>query len=323
MTLSDHLTKELASFQTDVPQRDTVLNILAIDDDRVILMYLEALIIALGHQVVSKSDAVSGMDYLQQNPGKIDIILMDREMPIMDGLTAVHKIKERSDWRHIPIIMITAADQKQHIQQGLAAGVFHYLTKPVEEGILKSVLTAAVREATYTRQLMRELKQHKLSFDLIDTIKIHFQTTQQAEALAGFVANCFKDPERVVTGLAELMINAIEHGNLGIGYDKKTELVATGTWQAELQRRLLIPGNDKKHAEIVLSRKDQGTYVIITDEGAGFDWKRYLRVDPSRSSDNHGRGIALASMRSFDKLTFNEKGNQVVAFVHDKEPLKW
>ena len=64
-------------------------------------------------------------------------------------------------------------------------------------------------------------------------------------------------------------------------------------------------------------------YVVITDQGDGFDWKKFMRIDPSRAGDNHGRGIAQANATSFDKLTYNDKGNQVIAFVGLEKQLEW
>ncbi|RLA05080.1 MAG: hypothetical protein DRQ54_08665 [Gammaproteobacteria bacterium] len=55
---------------------------------------------------------------------------------------------------------------------------------------------------------------------------------------------------------------------------------------------------------------------MITDDGTGFDWHRYLEIEPERGSDSHGRGIALARMISFSKLEYMGNGNQVLATVN-------
>lgn len=48
-----------------------------------------------------------------------------------------------------------------------------------------------------------------------------------------------------------------------------------------------------------------------------------MTIEPARAGDNHGRGIAQACATSFDKLTYNEVGNQVVAFVGETPFLEW
>lgn len=74
---------------------------------------------------------------------------------------------------------------------------------------------------------------------------------------------------------------------------------------------------------IPITRKDKGVYVVITDQGKGFEWKRYLNIDPSRAGDNHGRGMAQANTLSFDRLTYNADGNQAIAYVGGRRELQW
>ena len=121
--------------------------------------------------------------------------------------------------------------------------------------MLRSVLSAAVREAQQTKTLAEELGKHRASFDLIQTCKFTFRTLAEAESLAAFMANCFPEPERVLPGLGELLVNAIEHGNLGIGYEKKTELVELGIWRSEIERMQNLPENIMKYAFATIAHK--------------------------------------------------------------------
>ncbi len=303
--------------------RDRPLTILAVEDDRLERAFLAEQIKELGHVMREAVNGEEALNILHQNRDKIDVVLMDRMMPVMDGLTAVHLMKEDADLRKIPVIMVTAATGTRQIQEGLEAGVFYYLTKPVNEDVMRSVLMAATREARQARTLNDELKRHRLSFNLIHTCKFHFRTVQEAESLAAFSAHCFPDPERVLPGLAELLVNAIEHGNLEIGYERKSQLLDAGTWSAELERRATLDSYRDRAAELIITHKDDGFYAIITDSGQGFDWRRYMTIDPARAGDNHGRGIAQANAMSFDKLTYNEQGNQVVGFVGSTPQLEW
>lgn len=299
------------------------MRILAVEDDELSMAFLEAQILELGHEILKAENGRVALDVLAEKGQGIDVVLMDREMPVMDGLTAVKRIKDSPELRKIPVIMVTGADSSDEMRQGMDAGVFYYLTKPVGEDMLRSVLFAAVREAQQSKTLMLELGKHKASFDLIDTCKFKFQTIADAESLAAFIANCFPDPERVLPGLGELLINAIEHGNLGIGYAKKTELVDEGTWRSEVDRLQTLPQHEGKYATATIAHKADGTYVVIEDEGAGFDWKSFMNIDPSRAGDNHGRGIAQANTMSFDRLSYSEEGNRVVAFVGKDKQIDW
>lgn len=299
------------------------VNILAVEDDALGMEFLVSQIEELGHTVMRAEDGQNALEVLAGHKAAIDVVLMDREMPVMDGLTAVRRMKSNRNLRNIPVVMVTGADDSEDMKEGLDAGVFYYLTKPVEADMLRSVLAAAVREARQTRVLAEELGKHRASFDLIETCKFKFRTLAEAESLAAFMANCFEDSERVIAGLGELLINAIEHGNLGIGYERKTELIEAGIWRAEVDRLQQAPEHIDKVATATIAHKEQGTYVVVQDQGKGFEWQKYMRIDPVRAGDNHGRGIAQANSISFDKLTYNELGNQVVAFTNHGNRLEW
>ncbi|MBF0530659.1 MAG: ATP-binding protein, partial [Deltaproteobacteria bacterium] len=119
------------------------------------------------------------------------------------------------------------------------------------------------------------------------------------------------DPGRTVTGLQELLINAVEHGNLGITYAEKTKLVIEGTWITEVKRRLSMDCYRQRSAVVEFERHPTELVLTIRDEGFGFDYQCYLNFDPERVLDPNGRGIALARMVSFDELEYQGMGNTV------------
>ncbi|MCE7887597.1 MAG: response regulator [Alphaproteobacteria bacterium PRO2] len=303
--------------------KDRPLTILAVEDDRMERAFLGEQIRQMGHMMEEAADGQQALEILRRAKGEIDVVLMDRLMPVMDGLSAVRLIKDDPSLRKIPVIMVTGASTTKQMQEGLEAGVFYYLAKPVNEDVLRSVLLAATREAQQNRVLSEELKRHRTSFNLIQTCKFTFRTLTEAECLAAFTAHCFPDPERVLLGLSELLTNAVEHGNLEIGYERKSQLLDNGTWLAEIERRQQLEPYQNRAAELIITRKDDGFYAIITDQGNGFNWKRYMTIEPARAGDNHGRGIAQANAVSFDKLTYNQQGNQAIAFVGGSPQLEW
>ena len=110
-------------------------------------------------------------------------------------------------------------------------------------------------------------------------------------------------------GLFELMVNAIEHGNLGITYRDTSRFLEEGIHRAEIDRRLGLPENRNKHATVELRRDGERLELRILDCGPGFDYRKYLTVDPRRLFDAHGRGILLAG-NVFD-LEYIDPGNEV------------
>lgn len=296
---------------------------LVVDDDRSMCLMLQSQLEELGYVVTCLHDGQSALDVLNQNPDAFDIILLDRQMPGMDGMEVIKHIKRNEALKDLLIIMQTGSDQPEQIKEGIDAGVFYYLTKPIDEDVLNSVLSAAAREAKQKNTLNSELQQHKHSFSLIKRCDFTFKTLNEAESLACFIANCYPNPKRVVSGLAELLVNAVEHGNLAISYDEKSLLIKENKWLEEIHKRQELPEFQQKNVDVLLENQEKGITITITDQGKGFNWHKYLQIDPARAKDNHGRGIAQANATSFDRLIFNETGNQAIAFVSNEAELEW
>ena len=121
--------------------------VLAVEDDRTMLMALVDIRERLDNDVVTAKNGREALDIVVQRKGEIGAILLDREMPIMDGMTMLKQIRKDSTLRRIPVIMQTGSDSAKQIREGIDAGVFYYLTKPINEGVLRSVLAEAVRES--------------------------------------------------------------------------------------------------------------------------------------------------------------------------------
>lgn len=116
-------------------------NLLLVEDNsvnqKVALTYLSR----LGYQV---DLAIDGQEALSAHAGgQYDLILMDCQMPNMDGYTATQEIRSREgEQAHTPIIAITANATDQDRDRCLQAGMDDYLSKPLEIEALKKTLTA-------------------------------------------------------------------------------------------------------------------------------------------------------------------------------------
>ncbi len=293
-------------------QKTTVL---AVDDNPAALRLLESMLEREKYSVLTAVDGLDALEVMEEHGEDIDIILLDRMMPRMDGIVFCQKIKADHRFRLIPVIMQTAAGQPQEIREGIEAGVFYYLVKPLARETLISIVEAArVKIHRYRVQRQRFLERQE-SMTMVQSLSCSFSTLDDGEKLAVFLSQFFPDPDQVFTGVSELFINAVEHGSLGISYEQKGKLLQDDLLQDEIAARLTHSENRDKKVDVTFEKKNDGYYLNITDQGEGFDWGKYLEVDPSRATHNHGRGIAMANMLSFDKLVYNEKGNQVTAMV--------
>jgi len=289
--------------------------ILVVDDE---IFNLEILVEYLedeGYVVECASSGGEAQELLLANPDKYHTILLDRMMPDISGIKVMQFIQSVPKLKYIPVIIQTAKVTKSDIQEGLDAGVLYYLSKPFSRETLLSIVNTAVVGHLNNEELRSEVTEYK-------TIPMsgHFecQTIDQARNLAKLLANACPNPQKVVVGLSELIINAVEHGNLGIGYEAKTELLAQGKWGSEIDRRLSLPGNRHKQINVRLEIRASKIEFRISDCGTGFNSTEYLEINPNRVVNMHGRGIAIAKLMSFDELEFNSVGNEVLAVVRRK-----
>lgn len=256
-------------------------------------------------------DGTEAWEILQENYKNIDVVLLDRMMPNMDGMKVLEKVKAHNEIRHIPIIMQTAAASKEQMLEGIAAGVYYYLTKPYDEETMLAIVAAAIREYSALKKMRIDIEQFRRKIHLIKDSNFRIRTLDDASYLSTFLAGFFPDPEQVIVGLSELLVNAIEHGNLGISYTEKSALLKEDRWHEEVDRLLDLPENREKFAEVYYCRKDNELIIRIKDQGDGFNWQDYLEIDPDRATHNHGRGIAMARIMSFDELEYRGNGSEV------------
>jgi len=66
-------------------------------------------------------------------------------------------------------------------------------------------------------------------------------------------------------------------------------------------------------------RSEEKLRLLIRDEGKGFDPQPYMQLDPDRLTHNHGRGIAMANMVSFDEIEYRGGGNEVLCTIRLKQ----
>jgi len=292
-----------------------VPTILVVDDEVFNLEILAEYLEDEGYVVECASSGGEAQELLVANPDKYHTVLLDRMMPGISGIEVMQFIQSDPKLKYIPVIIQSAKVTKADIQEGLDAGVLYYLSKPFSRETLLSIVNTAVVVHLNNQDLRSQVIVNKTA-----PMSGHFecQTIDQARNLAKLLANACPDPRKVVVGLSELIINAVEHGNLGIGYEAKTELLAQGKWQSEIDRRLSLPDNRHKQINVRLEIRASEIEYRISDYGAGFNSAEYLETDPNRVVNTHGRGIAIAKLMSFDELEFNSVGNEVLAVVRRK-----
>ncbi len=289
--------------------------VLLVDDSMTSLAVLVAYLENTGYDLVRARDGVEALRLLTLEPNRYHAVLLDLEMPRMSGLEVLQHMQVNPQLAHVPVIIQTASDDPHRVAEGLAAGARYYLIKPLQEDKLRAIIASAIRDYTAYLTLQEELTTSMHSLRLLHNARFCFQTPEEARQLAALLAHAYPDPGCVSTGLLELLMNAVEHGNLGITYEEKTHFLATGQLENEIERRILDPAFRNRVGVAKLTRARDAIYLSVIDEGNGFCWQPFLEFNPERAFHTHGRGIATARLHSFDSIEYCGKGNHVDTVV--------
>jgi CheY-like chemotaxis protein len=285
--------------------------IIAIDDEPNNLALIENYLEGTDYHITCFAGGAEALAHLRQGAAA-DAILLDRMMPGMDGIAFMKEFSSLGDRRSVPVIMQTAAVGAVETAEGIAAGAYYYLTKPYSGDVLKAIVARALADRDFHLGMEKTVAQMHVALGHLETIRLSFRNLDDVRAISYFLASLTPDPTSMLLGITDLMLNAVEHGNLGISYATKSALLREGRWLSEVERRLNLPENRDKRAHIEFKRDPKGLFVTIEDQGQGFDWTEYDTADSARAHDSHGRGIAMALMVSFDEIIYVAPGNKVV-----------
>ena len=117
------------------------LRVLAVDDNPVNLRMLERVLRLQGATVMKATEGRAALATLCDRPQDFDVVLMDVQMPVMDGLAATREIRRNPDWSALPVIALTAGVLPEERAAALAAGMNDFLAKPLDIERMLAVLS--------------------------------------------------------------------------------------------------------------------------------------------------------------------------------------
>ncbi len=249
------------------------------------------------------------------SPSLYSAYLFDNSQHYAANLSLLKGLKKHYQYSIIPVIFQTDSEHTEQIQQSLESGVYFYLVKPYTKSLLLSVLKACINgfsdQCTFD-QIERSLT---IPNQQLQSARFQIKTTEDARSLSCVLAFMTPKPKESVIGLFELMMNAIEHGNLNISYQEKTQLIDSNFLNEEIRKRQALPENKDKLVTVDFERKEGELLFRITDSGKGFDYKPYLDFSLDRVMDNHGRGVMIANRLSFDELRYDDCGRTAIGRI--------
>jgi CheY-like chemotaxis protein len=170
---------------------------LLVDDRRDNLLALEAILQGLPVQAVAVESGEAALKQLLVDD--FAVILLDAQMPNMDGFETAAHIKRRERTRHVPILFLTAADRDAQLAlRGYAVGAVDYLTKPFDPWVLRAKVSIFVELWTKTQQLRAQA-------DATREREVQFRTlTDTLDEAARVLRAAPGDPEAAALALSLL-----------------------------------------------------------------------------------------------------------------------
>lgn len=259
------------------------------------------------------ADGIEAMKRLENDPLP-HLILLDWMMPNMSGIEVIRHIKNEERLRNIPVVMQTSRTNSEDIIEGMNAGAYYYLTKPFTISVLRAIVNSVITEYRRTVELVNA-RPHIDIFSFMHEGTIRFKTIEEGASIANSLAVLWGGEQKMVFGLQELITNAVEHGSLGIGYNRKSELLEHNILENEIAHLFTLPEYRDKYVEIRFKKYDDHVKIWIKDQGNGFDSRPFMKLDPERAFESHGRGILMAMFFYSCNLKYLEPGNEVMVTI--------
>jgi len=285
-------------------------NILIVDDSDVDRMLMEGLLRQKpGFVVIAADNGAMALQKLQE--WSIDLVLTDLQMPKMDGLELVKKIRQQQ--LQVPVVLTTGQGSEDIAAAALKAGAAGYIPK----NKLNQLLVSTVREVLDIFQHVEQNYCKLLSCSRVSHFE--FEIGTDPELVTQLVEFCEQmlrsmtpldkiDCLRVAIAFDQALRNAVYRGNLEI--ESELKVPTTGSADIEslpglIRRRFGVQPFSERKVRVVMEIKPRGFIVRITDEGPGFDTRAVGNwMQPA------ARGTKL--MKAFmDQVKYNAKGNEV------------
>lgn len=285
------------------------MKILIVEDDLASLSFLEMILKKEGFDYRTAENGRLGYHIFKEY--QPDIVLTDVNMDEMSGLELLEKVKrERAE---TIVILLTAYTSEENVMSAMRYGANNYFKKPV----LKNTFLSVLRKYANIIQ-MQNYDKEIVSFQVKHTFNLQFPSN--IDLIPSIVNYLVKETSGILSpsiqldvrlGLSELLINAVEHGNMEISFEDKEQAIQDDTLQDLYNSRMKNEIFSKRVVDVKYSMDGKSCEWTITDQGCGFD---FLKIPDPVTEDGllrmHGRGIFICRFQ-FDKMEYIETGNIV------------
>ena len=286
------------------------MKILIVEDDLASREYLKNAIEIEGHEYQAAENGKEGLEFFAEF--KPDLVLCDIQMPIMDGLELLEAVRAKKS--NSIFIMITAFSTEDYAVEAFHLGANNYLKKPVRQADLLELLQKYDTIIKNRKAIIPKVPGNLLHREFVLEFNTHTENIPRVvDYLITETGNLFTSDERISIelGLVELLTNSLEHGNLEISFEEKSNALQEGVLNKLYEDRLSNPKFLERKIRVNFRMNNSQAEWLIEDEGKGFDWKALQNdIQEERLFDLNGRGIFICQFL-FDELEYMGKGNKV------------
>ena len=180
-------------------------NILVVDDEPVNIKILTGMLATEDYNIIEANNGREALDTLEKHVP--DMVLLDVMMPGMDGFEVCRRIKARKDRRLIPVVMVTALQDRVHRQQALEAGADDFLSKPIDRSELLIRIKSLLRIKEYSDELYESNR-------LLEEKKEELKRLEKAkEALTHMIVHDLRSPLTTISMNIDVCMMKLDEGS--------------------------------------------------------------------------------------------------------------
>ncbi|MFA6811219.1 MAG: HD domain-containing phosphohydrolase [Desulfoplanes sp.] len=202
--------------------------ILVVDDEIINCQLIKGIIETFGYEVIIATGGAMALDLLDTS---FDLALLDVLMPEMDGLTLVRKIRERSDIRHIPIIMVTGLANKKCRLEAVEAGANDFVSKPIDT----TELHVRMRSLLKMKEALDGIKEYQVRLE--EMVRVRTRTLISTVESLSLARRTTQEAHRKTI---RCLAMAAEYRNVGVA----NHILRMSEYSALIARNLGLPDNE-------------------------------------------------------------------------------
>ena len=229
------------------------MNILLVDDEDMIWDVISAMLQDLGYRVILAENGREAVEIYQNNPGEIDLVLLDIRLPGKDGLTLTRELRTRSE---VGIILVTGKQDEIDRIIGLECGADEYVCKPFNPREILARGKNLIRRVRKQRELAKPSEESSLR-DV---------GTWQLDTSRRVLIKADRSTSQLTEGEFQLLLALLENEGSALTRDQLMDRIKNRTWNATDRTIDVLIGRIRRK----LSEDPNCPSLIITVHGVGY-----------------------------------------------------